>query len=389
MVFSLVSCAKNEGVNQPIDPPVSEDMIVTDVPETSATTETTTAETTTEATTTESTTTEVTTTEATATTPETTTVVTTTTEATTTREIVAVSREMYIKREASVREAPDEDAKRVAKLEKGDKVLVSEIVDGTWYLVACGDITGYVKSGYLSDDFVSATQATTTAATTTAATTVTTTAASVKEETRYSPDDKLIALSFDDGPSLGSTNALLDYFEEMGIVGTFFVIGNNINDETAEVMKRAYEMGCEIGNHSKSHQQMGNMIPPTLEEEINYVQDLVEQYVGVEPVLFRPPFLNVSQTMHDTIDLTFIFGHDSLDWTGISAEERAQNVLNFAADGVIVLMHDGWDNYETVEAVKLIVPELLAEGYKFVTISELFEAKGVTIDHNKMYSEVK
>ncbi len=204
----------------------------------------------------------------------------------------------------------------------------------------------------------------------------------IEERPKYGPDDKLIALSFDDGPSLGSTNALLDYFEEMGIVGTFFVIGNNINDETAEVMKRAYEMGCEIGNHSKSHQQMGNMIPPTLEEEINYVQDLVEQYVGVEPVLFRPPFLNVSQTMHDTIDLTFIFGHDSLDWTGISAEERAQNVLNFAADGVIVLMHDGWDNYETVEAVKLIVPELLAEGYKFVTISELFEAKGITPEAN-------
>lgn len=196
-------------------------------------------------------------------------------------------------------------------------------------------------------------------------------------ESEISSDDKLIALSFDDGPCLGATNALLDYFDEMDIVGTFFVIGNNINDETAEVMKRAYEMGCEIGNHSKSHESMGNMIPPKLEEEINYVQELVKSYIGVEPVLFRPPFLNVSQTMHDTIENTFIFGRDSQDWTGIPAEERAQNVLNFAEDGIIVLMHDGWDNWETVEAVKIIVPELLEQGYKFVTISELFEAKGV------------
>ncbi len=211
----------------------------------------------------------------------------------------------------------------------------------------------------------------------------------IPDESEYGPDDKLIALSFDDGPCLGATNALLDYFEEMDIVGTFFVIGNNINDETAEVMKRAYEMGCEIGNHTKSHEAMGDKIPPKMKEEISYVQDLVKEHIGVEPVLFRPPFLNVSPAMHENIDLTFIFGRDSLDWTGIPAEERAQNVLNFAEDGIIVLMHDGWDNYETVEAVKMIVPELLDEGYKFVTISELFEAKGVTPEANSgvIYSD--
>lgn len=204
-----------------------------------------------------------------------------------------------------------------------------------------------------------------------------------EENAKYGPDDKLIALSFDDGPSLGSTNALLDYFEEMGIVGTFFVIGDNINDETAEVMKRAYEMGCEIGNHSKTHQQMANMIPPTLEEEIESTQEKIKSYIDFEPVLFRPPFLSISQTMHETIPLTFIFGRDSLDWQGISAEERAKNIMNFAEDGIIVLMHDGWDNYDTVEAVKMVVPQLMEQGYKFVTISELFEAKGVTPEaHN-------
>lgn len=198
----------------------------------------------------------------------------------------------------------------------------------------------------------------------------------------FGPDDKLIALSFDDGPSLGSTNALLDYFEEMDIVGTFFVIGNNINDETAEVMKRAIELNCEIGNHSQSHQQMGNMTPETLEQEIGYVQDKVFEYTGVTPVLFRPPFLNVSKTMHDTIPLTFIFGRDSLDWTDISAEERAENIMNHADDGVIILMHDGWDNYKTVEAVKIVVPQLIEQGYRFVTISELFEAKGTAPEAN-------
>ncbi len=210
------------------------------------------------------------------------------------------------------------------------------------------------------------------------------------EEPKYSPDDKLIALSFDDGPCLGATNALLDYFEEMDIVGTFFVIGNNVNDETAEVMKRAYEMGCEIGNHTKSHEDMSKKSADDMKSEIQYVQDIVKEHIGVEPTLFRPPFLAVNPMMHDVIDNTFIFGRDSLDWTGIPAEERAQNVLNFAEDGIIVLMHDGWDNWETVEAVKIIVPELLEEGYKFVTISELFEAKGVTPEANSgiIYSDI-
>lgn len=216
-------------------------------------------------------------------------------------------------------------------------------------------------------------------------------AATDPEEPKYSPDDKLIALSFDDGPCLGGTNALLDYFEEMDIVGTFFVIGNNINDETAEVMKRAHEMGCEIGNHTKSHEDMSKKSADEMKSEIKYVQDIVKEHIGVEPTLFRPPFLAVNPLMHDVIDNTFIFGHDSLDWTGIPAEERAQNVLNFAQDGVIVLMHDGWDNWETVEAVKIIVPELLEQGYKFVTISELFEAKGVKPEANSgvIYSDTE
>lgn len=206
----------------------------------------------------------------------------------------------------------------------------------------------------------------------------------------FTKDDKLIALSFDDGPSSGSTTALLDYFEEMEIVGTFFVIGNNVTDDTAPIIQRALDLGCEIGNHTKSHISLADLSADEIKEEISYVQDIVNEYTGVTPKLFRPPFLSVSQTMHDNIDLTFIFGKDSLDWTGITAEERAANVLGFADDGVIVLMHDGWENFDTVEAVKMIVPKLIEEGYQFCTISELFEAKGVTPEANSgvIYSQV-
>lgn len=210
------------------------------------------------------------------------------------------------------------------------------------------------------------------------------------ERPKFTKDDKLIALSFDDGPSSGSTTALLDYFEEMEIVGTFFVIGSNVTDDTAPIIQRALDLGCEIGNHTKSHISLADLSADEIKAEISYVQDIVNEYTGVTPKLFRPPFLSVSQTMHDNIDLTFIFGKDSLDWTGITAEERAANVLGFADDGVIVLMHDGWENFDTVEAVKMIVPKLIEEGYQFCTISELFEAKGVTPEANSgvIYSQV-
>ena len=66
----------------------------------------------------------------------------------------------------------------------------------------------------------------------------------------------------------------------------------------------------------------------------------------------------------------------------LSAEERAENIMNHADDGVIILMHDGWDNFKTVEAVKIVVPQLIEQGYRFVTISELFEAKGTTPESN-------
>lgn len=210
------------------------------------------------------------------------------------------------------------------------------------------------------------------------------------ERPTFTKDDKLIALSFDDGPSSGSTTALLDYFEEMNIVGTFFVIGDNVNDDTAEIINRALSLGCEIGNHTKSHISLADLSADDIKSEISYVQDIVTEYTGTTPTLFRPPYLSTSQTMFDNIDLTFIFGKDSLDWTGISAEERAENILNLADDGVIILMHDGWENFNTVEAVKTVVPILIEQGYQFCTISELFEAKGVTPEANSgvIYSQV-
>lgn len=93
--------------------------------------------------------------------------------------------------------------------------------------------------------------------------------------------------------------------------------------------------------------------------------------------------------MYDTIDLPFIYGADTQDYmTQVDAQERADNILKYAKDGTIYLMHDAAGNDMTVEALKIALPKLAEQGYEFVTISELFERQGEKPKKNILYSSV-
>ena len=194
---------------------------------------------------------------------------------------------------------------------------------------------------------------------------------------------KVIALTFDDGPNTDTTPLVLDKLEEHGIVASFFVIGNNITDESAEDMKRAYSMGCDIENHSQSHPDMTKMTAEEIKAEIDFTSDKVEAAVGERPQLFRPPYISVNQTMFDAIDMPFICGYGAEDYNNaVGIEERVEKVLAQAKDGGIILLHDMSGNVQTVAALDKIIPALKEQGYEFVTITELFHAKGVAIDPN-------
>ena len=202
-------------------------------------------------------------------------------------------------------------------------------------------------------------------------------------------EPKLLALAFDDGPNTTTTNAVLDVLEQYNAKATFFVIGTNINDETAKSVKRAYDMGMEIANHSKTHNSMTEMTPDEIKAEIDYVDEKVEAITGEKTRCFRPPFIGVSQTMYDTIDMPFIYGADTQDYKAeVDADERAEAILKNAKDGTIYLMHDFTGNDQTVEALKIALPKLVEQGYEFVTISELFEKQGEAPKKNILYSSV-
>ncbi len=206
------------------------------------------------------------------------------------------------------------------------------------------------------------------------------------------PNKPMIALTFDDGPNLVTTPEVLDLLEEHGIVATFFLIGDNINMNNMKVVERAYNMGCEIANHSKTHSDMTKFSSEDIKSEIEYTSTMIENITGEAPKFFRPPYISVNDTMYDNIDLTFICGHGCNDWeNSVTAEQRVEKVLGFADDGVIILMHDSAYNAQTVEALKTIIPTLLEEGYQFVTVSQLFEAKGIELsaDDKNMYTVVE
>ena len=197
---------------------------------------------------------------------------------------------------------------------------------------------------------------------------------------------KVIALTFDDGPNTTTTVQVLEKLEKYDVTASFFVIGNHINPSTAKVIKRAFSMGCEIANHSQTHSFMNQMEAEAIEKEIQFTSDKILEITGVSPNFFRPPYIAVNDIMYEHINLPFICGHGAEDWVDtVTAQQRAQRILDQVSDGSIILLHDMEGNIKTVDALDILIPKLKEQGYQFVTVSELFKIKGVVpSNHDKI-----
>ncbi len=201
--------------------------------------------------------------------------------------------------------------------------------------------------------------------------------------------DKVIALTFDDGPNTTTTREVLEMLKKHGVVATFFLIGDNINDESAKVVKYAHDLGCEINNHSKTHSYMSGMTAEEVKAEFGYVDERVYEITGEHTRFFRPPYIDVGDVMWENIDVPFISGIGCNDWDdNVTADRRVKVILKKAEDGSIILLHDAEGNSMTVEALDTLIPELKAQGYKFVTLTELFEEKDIEPVSQKIYSNV-
>lgn len=149
-------------------------------------------------------------------------------------------------------------------------------------------------------------------------------------------------------------------------------------------------MGCELANHSYNHVDMSNYSASDIRNQINWTQSAIENTVGVTPKFFRPPYLGISNTMYQNIDLTFIQGIVTQDYdSSISVSQIVNNAVNNVSDGSIVLLHDFQGNSKTVQALPTIIQRLKSQGYSFVTVSQLFEYKGINPNQDyKIFSNV-
>jgi peptidoglycan/xylan/chitin deacetylase (PgdA/CDA1 family) len=228
------------------------------------------------------------------------------------------------------------------------------------------------------------TTTTTIPTTTTEATTIATYAPINRPE--IDPEKPIIAITFDDGPT-DLTPQILDILDEKQVVASFFLIGNNITDDTADIVIREHESGHEIDNHSRTHSSMPTLTFDEIKAEVEYTSDKVEELIGIPTKFFRPPYISVSDEMYEAIDLPFICGYLPNDYTDtVDTEARIKNVMQTAKDGHIILLHDFSGNVMTVEALPTIIDQLREKDFQFVTVSELFELKGVTPEEGQMYT---
>lgn len=191
-------------------------------------------------------------------------------------------------------------------------------------------------------------------------------------------EEKVIALTFDDGPHPTYTNQILDILKEYDVKATFFVLGK-FAEAYPDIIIRQWQEGHEIGNHTYSHVDAKRVSKKVLYNEYKKTQEIIENLINHQPRLFRPPYgsfdsqaLDIVE-MHDSIIVLWSAHQDSKDWSNPDVEEIVNTTLSNIRNGDIILFHDYvyYDESSTVEALKEIIPELKSRGYRFVTISEL------------------
>ena len=194
------------------------------------------------------------------------------------------------------------------------------------------------------------------------------------------PSKPMVAITFDDGPNPETTTPMLDALEENYAKATFFCLGQNAG-YYPETVQREYNLGMEVGTHTYSHVVLTKLDASALDSEISKSVDAIDKAIGVKPTLMRPPYGAVNKTVLSAVGgynlCCMNWSLDTEDWKTKNADATYKEVMK-AQDGDVVLLHDIHEY--NVDAVKRFVPDLIAEGFQLVTVPELYEARGETLE---------
>lgn len=195
-------------------------------------------------------------------------------------------------------------------------------------------------------------------------------------------DKKLVALTFDDGPNY-NTNKILDVLNKYHVPATFFVLGSKIKGNEY-ILNKMKDSGMEIGNHTYNHLLLTKYKEDKIKKEITDTNNLIFEITGKEPKLFRPSYGSFNKKIKNISEMPIIIWDiDTLDWKYHNSKKITSRVVNKVKDGDIVLMHDIYS--ATANALDNIIPMLANKGYSFVTVSDLFYYKGITLEKGKVY----
>lgn len=194
---------------------------------------------------------------------------------------------------------------------------------------------------------------------------------------------KYIAITFDDGPKQGTTDVLLDGLKERGVKATFFIIGQQV-EGNEEIIRQMAEDGHLVGNHTFNHVNLAKLSSTDGAKELAECFGELQALTGQEDCLVRPPYGEVSDTLKKNIDCPIIlWSVDTRDWTGKSAGDIADYIVATAKTGDIILLHDIYK--DSVQGALMAIDTMQKNGYTFVTVTELFEKNGISMESGKVY----
>ena len=199
---------------------------------------------------------------------------------------------------------------------------------------------------------------------------------------------KLIAFTFDDGPSY-YTSQLLDGLEARGVVATFFMCGINGASGTSNyqsLLPRMYDDGCQLANHTWDHSYLANMSSSNIRSAVSRVEAYLFQALGGSYTDFvRTPGGQNNSNIRSSVSAPIIlWSLDTEDWRYRNEDTVYNTIVRNASDGDIVLMHDLYPT--SIRGALRAVDTLKSKGFEFVTVAELFRRRGITPKSGTVYT---
>ncbi|MDD2435540.1 MAG: polysaccharide deacetylase family protein [Bacilli bacterium] len=180
--------------------------------------------------------------------------------------------------------------------------------------------------------------------------------------------NKIMLITFDDGPDEVNTPRLLDELSKRNVRVTFFAVGNKIVNHP-EIIRRAYNEGHTIANHTYNHKDLSKLSESEVLNEIDKTNSIINEVLDVNNKYVRCPFGSITDRIFELNDMTFIFWNiDPYDWKDQDEKRISNKIITSASDGAIVLIHDLYSH--SIDAALIAIDELIVQGYSLISLEE-------------------